>query len=329
MMTSDPDLLTASSELRAEARRWLVHLHSGEVVQADLDAARQWREQSAAHRAAFAEANAQWQALRAMRRGAPIADVDTVAARHRLGRRALLGGAAAAAAGAAIYVGIRPPLGLWPSFSEFTADVRTGVGERRRIALSDDVTIDLNTRTSLVMDHARNEQRRIELLAGQIAATVGVNRDGASMPLAVSAGPAVARATQAVFDLSFDGEAGHVTCLEGSLTLQCNGESTTLRGHEQIAYTAKGLGVAAANDGRVTSAWRDGRLLFENAPLSEAIEEINRYRRGRIILMSGDVGQLPLNAAFRLDRLDEVVPKLASLFGLQVRRLPGGFVLLG
>jgi len=69
--------------------------------------------------------------------------------------------------------------------------------------------------------------------------------------------------------------------------------------------------------------------LFENAPLSEAIEEINRYRRGRIILMSGDVGQLPLNAAFRLDRLDEVVPKLASLFGLQVRRLPGGFVLLG
>lgn len=328
-MASDSELLTATADLRAEARRWLVRLHSGEVEQADLDALRQWRAQSAAHGAAFAEASAQWEVLRTVARNAPMADVDAVAASHRLGRRALLGGAMAAAAGAAIYLGTRPPLGLWPSFSELTADVRTDVGERRRIALSDDVTIDLNTRTSLVVDDERKERRQIELLTGQIAATVGIKRDGVSIPLTVSAGSAVAKATQAVFDLRFDGEAGHVTCLEGDLTLECNRESITLYRREQIAYSRNGLGAAVATDGRVASAWRDGRLLFENEQLSQVVVEINRYRRGRIILMSSDVGRLTLNAAFRLDRLDEVVPKLASLFGLQVRTLPGGFVLLG
>ncbi|MFX8723624.1 hypothetical protein ABTM71_19355, partial [Acinetobacter baumannii] len=63
-------------------------------------------------------------------------------------------------------------------------------------------------------------------------------------------------------------------------------------------------------------------------PLSQVIDEINRYRSGKIILLNADLGRLPLDATFRLDRIEEAVPKIAHVFGARVRTLPGGVVLL-
>jgi transmembrane sensor len=59
------------------------------------------------------------------------------------------------------------------------------------------------------------------------------------------------------------------------------------------------------------------------------IAEINRYRRGKIILMDANLGRLPLDATFRLDRIEEAVDKIAHVFGARVKALPGGIVLLG
>ena len=89
-----------------------------------------------------------------------------------------------------------------------------------------------------------------------------------------------------------------------------------------------GLGEIGATEASVIEAWQQGLLVFDNQPLSLVIPEINRYRRGRIVLMNEDIGRLPLDATFRLDRIDEVVPKIAHLFNLKITALPGGVVLL-
>jgi transmembrane sensor len=63
--------------------------------------------------------------------------------------------------------------------------------------------------------------------------------------------------------------------------------------------------------------------------LAEVVTEINRYRSGRIILMNPALGTLPVDATFRLDRIDEAASRLADVFELKARFLPSGIVLLG
>ncbi|MFK5047884.1 FecR domain-containing protein, partial [Klebsiella pneumoniae] len=73
---------------------------------------------------------------------------------------------------------LRPPLALWPSWSELAADYRTGAGEQRKLALNDSVSINLDTRTSIALRPDHGDSSRIELITGQasIATTPQVSR---------------------------------------------------------------------------------------------------------------------------------------------------------
>lgn len=323
-----------SETLLNEARGWAIRLRSGEVSQIDVDAFTRWRAQSPAHRGALAEANAQWDVLRlvarnvaAQQRRAVLAP-DFASANSRLSRRAWLGGAMAASIGGAAYLVARPPLELWPSLSELAADYRTDIGERRQIALADTVSIEMNTRTSLAVTAAGAQTRQVELIAGEIAVATGLEAASSSEPFAVIAGSGRTSAVRARFDLRHEGQNVSVVCVEGEVKVECQDETATLRAGQRIAYGRRGLSDIAATDGRVVEAWRRGLLVFDNQPLSQVIPEINRYRRGRIVLMNDDVGRLPLDATFRIDRIDEVVPKIVHIFALKARTLPGGLVLL-
>ncbi len=91
-----------------------------------------------------------------------------------VGRRALLGGAISAAAASVGYAIVRPPLDLWPSLTEMTADYRTGVGQQQQITLDDAVLLKLNTRTSVSLlsrDTTGGQTDRIELVSGEAAVT--------------------------------------------------------------------------------------------------------------------------------------------------------------
>jgi transmembrane sensor len=328
--------MTTESELPGTdpltvARRWIVRLRSGEVTQADLDALAQWRAESHEHRRAFAIANAQWNQLREAAQNVATkprhADRDGVS-RSQVSRRALVGGAVAASIGGAILLAARPPLDLWPTFSELMADYRTEVGERRQIAFADTVSVEMNTRTSLAVDGRATEARRVELIEGQIAVTAGAWGVKPSSSFVVVAGRGRARASHATFDLRYNGENVVVTCVAGEVNVECQASQETLHASQQISYGPRGFSDIAATDGHVIEAWRRGLLVIENQPLSQVIPEINRYRRGRIVLLNDEIGRLPLDATFRLDRIDEVVPKIVQLFNLRVRALPGGVVLL-
>jgi transmembrane sensor len=321
-----------SEQLRSEARRWIVLLRSGEASQRDIDALAGWRARSQAHRRALAEAGAQWGALQFMAkktrhlRHAPVT-VSLVTPNARgLTRRAWLGGALAASIGGVGYLVVQPPLGLWPSLLELSADYRTDVGERRDLALADSVSVEMNTRTSIGI--AAASKRQIELISGEIAVTADAARTSSREPFVVAAGRGRTSAVRAAFDLRHEGESVSVFCLDGDLRVECGQESANLKGGQQVAYDARGLGSVAESNTRIVEAWRRGLLVFDNKPLSEVVSEINRYRRGRIVLMNEEIGRLALDATFRLDRVDEVVSKIVHFFGLKARSLPGGIVLL-
>lgn len=320
-MTESEKPAEPSDALLREAQGWVVRLHSGQVSQADIAAVTHWRMTSQAHRRAFAEANMRWGAMQtAARTLAETGDPACLfpeAARpeRRLTRRALLGGAGAVAASVVLCLAAGRPAGRW--LSERSADYRTDTGEQRRIALPGGGAVEMNTQTSLAVSPAG-----VELIDGEIAVTAS------GAPLVVTAGDGRISAGQAVFNLRYDDRKVSVVCFDGEVRVECRGRSATLPAGRHIAYDKRGLSSAGATDPDTAGAWRRGLLIFENEPLSRVVEEINRYRRGRIVLVNGDLGRLPLDATFRLDRIDEAVPKIARVFGVKVRSLPGGLVLL-
>ncbi len=76
------------------------------------------------------------------------------------------------------------------------------------------------------------------------------------------------------------------------------------------------------------SAWRKGMLVFRQTPLTDVIEEINRYRRGRVVLMNASLAHQPVSGSFDITLLDVAVAQLQRTFDLSARSLPGGLVVL-
>ena len=240
-------------------------------------------------------------------------------------RRAFIGGTLAASAVAASYLAVQPPLGLWPSLSELTADYRTGIGEQRSIALAGGPSVELNTRTSIAFQAATEGPARIELIAGEAAIAT---RPDLQRTVEVIAAGGRAAASEAVFNMRCEGSTVVTTCVTGAIKVSHRGGSAELRSRQQIVYSPTGLGPVTAIDPAVVTAWKDGVLVFHSTPLIEAVAEINRYRSGRIILTNSALGRRLFNARFRIENVDAVVAQIQQVFGANVTALPGGIVLL-
>jgi transmembrane sensor len=312
--------------IKREAIAWVRKVTSGTATPADAEALRTWRSKSPDHAAAFATASLLWRDLG--RAGENLRRREREPARALLGRRAFMGGSLAASVAAGAYLAVRPPLGLWPSASELSADFRTAPGEQRNIAYSDDVSIRMNTRTSIKRQPSEAGTDRVRLVAGE--ASFATLRKGHF--LSVIAADSEIAATAARFDVSylFDDEGASVcaTCLEGELRVVRGAESAPLAAGQQLRYGTSGAMQVRPVDIDVISAWHQGVLIFRATPLREAVAQVNRYRSGRIVVTNAELGRVPVNGRFRVSNIDDILTQFEQAFGAKLRTLPGNIVLL-
>ncbi len=330
--TIDSDETIAGLDpVRREAYEWIARFVGGEMTSAEVGAMKVWFAQSAAHRAAYAEARRVWCSLgpiaRESLRASGEAGQDRMAAAGRAAatsfptRRLVLGGAIAASAAVLI---AKPPLALWPSYGELMADVRTGTGERRQVTLADKVSLDLNTRTSIAVRSQTAAAVQIELLAGETAISTGAG----APPLTAIAASGRIVASEAEFNLRCDNTQVSISCLTGRLTVERNGSKIPLLAGQQIDYGDREIGTVNPINPEIVTAWQRGLLIFDRTPVSEVIAEVNRYRPGRIVLMNNEIGRRLLNARLRVTDTDKIIVQLVQIFGAKERTLPGGIVLL-
>ncbi|WP_426425295.1 FecR family protein [Bradyrhizobium genosp. A] len=328
-MSESSDQLPEIEPLTQEAIDWVVRLKSGEATTADAEALRRWRSESAAHEEAFRCAVKLWRDFKIVaeqspaRPAAPEATRVAPWANRRIARRAFLGGAIAASA--AGYVIVRPPLGLWPSLHEMSADYRTVKGEQRQVALGSDISLTLNTLTSIAV-RSTDEQPRIELISGEAAV---VAKAPSAKPLVMTIGTGRVIAARADFNARCVDDLVSVTCLSGAVTVEQGQQSVQLRSNQQISYSSIGLRSATTADPVQATSWQSGLLVFHDKLLSDVVDEINRYRPGRIVITSTDLRRRVVNATFHLDQLDNFLVQAQELFGAKVTQLPAGLTLLG
>jgi transmembrane sensor len=310
----------ALSELECEALDHVQRLMSGSATLEAIEAAKLWQRLSPAHAEAIGLARHLWTSLGPLGREILAQDKALQSfqrrrpARLRPSRRALFGGAAAAAVVG--YAALCPPFDLWPSLAELTADYRTGTGEQRQVMLANGLSVVLNTQTSITMHSANGERDRVELISGEAVISVEGN---SQLDHVVRVADGRISFHDASINVRYaDHVSCTITCLQGSVRVERLGAVVELGADQYVAFSDRGLSSAQPADADVATAWQKGLLIFHQTPLSEVIAEINRYRRGKIVLLNAALGRRTVNARFTVDGVDDIMVLAQREFGATV-----------
>jgi transmembrane sensor len=221
-------------------------------------------------------------------------------------------------AACAAMVMVTPPYGLWPSLEELGAGERTGVGERRTLRPMAAITVEMNACTALSL-----AQFGARLITGE--AFVAVR--GSPSPFSIVMGGETWSTRNAELNIRFSDRDTCITCLRGSVR-QTGDQVRTLGANEQYVSKAGEAGQISPIDAQISAAWRRGVLIFRDTPLAEAIEAINRYRPGRIILANEQVGTRLVSGMFHTNQIENAVDQLQQLLSLKLTKMAGGVVIL-
>ncbi|MDD3800474.1 MAG: FecR domain-containing protein, partial [Novosphingobium sp.] len=196
----------------------------------------------------------------------------------------------------------------------------TAVGETRQIVLADGTTVDLNTDSRLVatIDAAT---RRVRVERGEALFAVA---DDPARSFEVRAGAGVLRDIGTTFDVALAGEHVTVGVIEGAVEVRLPGshEKAVIGGGERIAYSPAGLSPPGRFDGEAATAWRSGRFVFREMPLSEVVAQLNRHHERRTVLADARLARLRVSGAFRIAERDGLLTAIEALY--PVRREEAG-----
>jgi transmembrane sensor len=197
----------------------------------------------------------------------------------------------------------------------------TGIGERRGVALRDGSQVTLNTasRVEIVM---RLRSREAVLEAGEALFEIV---PGSTRPFRVIAGDARVEVIGTMFNVRRTGHGARVAVLEGKVALRAGTEEALL-GRGEAAETAADKLVSRPHPVNLdaTVSWREGRLVFDNVPLSLVLAEAQRYRRAPIVIGDAAAARWRITAAFPTNDPDRLLKLLSEALPIDVRLLPDG-----
>ena len=307
------------------AAYWFARDHGGLMTAGERQQFQAWRQADTAHERAYQEMQQVWGLTQAV----PDRDLRPLIARKpapRLAspqRRRLTWGLAGAV-GAAAAAGVAWPL-WWPAQTLFQQGYATARGERRRVALQDDSVLTLNTATQAEVRYTQDE-RQVTLQAGEIM--FEVSRDKAR-PFIVDTAVGRVRVTGTRFNVRYDRERLTVAVESGSVEVTTgpwwNRQRAQLTAGQgaSLAHRGDALQVEAVDVASLT-AWRQGKAVFDNVPLAQVVDEINRYR-SQPIRVAAALRGIRIAGVFDVDNTAGFLAALPALIPVRVvPRADGG-----
>lgn len=202
-------------------------------------------------------------------------------------------------------------------------------GEQRHVKLEDGSRIYLNTDTAVAVAFTP-QQRTIRLLTGEASFTVTPET---VRPFTVQSGDVSTRALGTSFLVQRHQDAVTVTVTEHAVQVSATDgrqvPATVVRQSEQISYsTEAGLGRAHAVDANAIAAWQRGKMIFEAQPLAAVVEELNRYRAGRIMILNPALRSLNVTGVFDIGDPDAALRMIEQTLRIHDTTLTPYLVLL-
>lgn len=289
-------------EMLDAARDWAIALR--DPAFADWDGFTGWLEADTRHAAVYdAACDADEAVVALFSTPAPIAMPSTRPAPNRFSRRWVAGGGAVAAALALAFV----YTGSDPASAPYTIATRAGVSQT--IDLEPGTQIVLNGDSRVTLD--RERPRYASLDRGEALFVV---RHDEARPFIVDVGAAKLVDLGTVFNVARTDEATRVAVSEGEVMYNPDSDAVRLDAGKSLEVADGRLTVRSVSLNAVGS-WRDGTLVYDNAPLPLVAGDLSRSL-GVAVALSPDLrarrftGTLAVRGAPA-----DVLPRVAPLLG--------------
>jgi transmembrane sensor len=213
-------------------------------------------------------------------------------------------------------------------------NIATAPRQRDVRTLADGTRVELNAQTSLRFDNNGNE-RHARLAGGE--AFFMVTKDP-SRPFFVDTPTGSVRVTGTMFNVRTEPSAAafEVTVVEGSVVARASEAGGTRSSAPESLVANEQLvahGSAVAKQQLTTSqvedalAWREGKIVFRDTPLEEALARFARYH-GCSLTAAAAVAKEPVGSTYSIEDLNGFLSGLELILPVKVQRDPSGAVLV-
>jgi transmembrane sensor len=325
-------------ELLAEAAVWVARLHGPDrSPQMERDF-RVWQALSPLHREAFEKCTDAWLNVGKVNVTTAYETAGArAAARWGGGRQGVRWWAAGAASAAAIAV-LLVVGQVWWQHGTFSTDI----GEQRAVVLDDGSRMLLNTDTKVRVSFD-GQQRTVNVRSGE--AMFDVAKDP-KRPFVVRVAGSEVVAIGTAFSVRYGSSVASsaneltVTLIEGQVKVRPAGEvgaegvapsaAVSMQAGERLRL-ATGTDVTKARPPMVdrpnvdqVTAWKRNETVFEATTLRDAVAEVNRYSRTKIVLLDGlNDSDLRVSGLFRTGDFAGFAQAVAHLHGLKLKEEAG------
>ncbi|MBX8484029.1 FecR domain-containing protein [Pseudomonas cichorii] len=290
-----------SRDVARQAAHWLVLMHEQPLNPAQQQACARWRATDPEHERA-------WQRVQHVQQqlgGLPPA--IAMGALNRERRQALKTLLVLAAMSPAVYLGYR-----FGNEQGWMADYRTRTGERQQLTLADGSVVDLNTDSAIDVRFDAG-QRLIRLVRGEILISTGVD----ARPLRVASEQGLMEPLGTRFSVRQLSGTTQLAVLQGRVrATPAHTASHVVESGEQVSFSVDAFGpLRPASE--LATRWTQGELVAENLPLSDFLQELSRYRPGRLHC-DDSASALRISGGFQLDNSDAILAALPTTLPVTV-----------
>lgn len=311
---TEPIASSSATDPCDAAAYWFARHSSGRMSDAEHQQFAQWRKAHPDHDLEYRRAQGiqigmsriSPERLRQLTREPEVAELNTGRRRFAFG----LGLACTATISAGIVWFMRAS-SVVTDFAHFT----TAIGEQSRHTMPDQTLININTATNLYVDYY--EDRRVaRLVHGEAMFSVSPSE---RKPFYVMAGDTTIRVTGTRFNVIYENDRTSVAVASGRVEVSQGSwwrrKVLVLEAGQAVqSLPESGLSSAQKADMNNVLAWEQGRIVFDNIPLDQALIALNRYRQFPLTA-AASVRQLRIAGVFNpysqsafLDLLPKMLP---------------------
>jgi transmembrane sensor len=328
----------ARTSIERQAREWLIRMDGDEPLNvSDREALREWMSRSGLHRQELIRISKFWSQANIL---AELSVCLESATQDRTGRRLRWVARVAVAACVVLASVILVQWNLQRLDGEVNGIYGTVMGEQKTVSLSDGSSVQLNTDSEVQITYSGGS-RRVRLLRGEALFSVKPDPNRA---FEVYAADSVVRAIGTAFAVHIDGSKVDVTVTKGVVDVIEASSAQMAEIRKPVEPTRSpphrlgrlkagemthfGTGADHIEVLRLAEpelqrrmAWREGYLAFSGEPLSEVIEQVNRYSSVTLEIGDPKLASIAIGGRFRIGDLDAILDALHTNFGIRARHV--------
>jgi transmembrane sensor len=227
-----------------------------------------------------------------------------------------------------------------PLFRSQREEYATQVAELRLVTLPDGSQVTIGPRSKLAVQF-RDNVRRVELIGGE--AFFDVTHD-AARPFFVAAGNSLIRVVGTKFDVNRSADTVRVSVLEGVVRIVGPRGTDTKRAAPVVQLVAgqrtemptvistvtqahdivQAVPMPVVEKAAAPGAWREGRLVYDDARLGDLIADMNRYYAPGIRVDGAGIANERVTAGFKASEIPSIMNGLSGVVPVKVERQSDG-----